>query len=964
MRNQRTLKRRGAIVPLTALCLVAMLAFVALALDIGLLMISRNQAQNAADSAAMAGARTLTGNAANNNNYSQVLPNAQAVVAANNILGSQITTSQLTLTIGDYYYNSSTGSFAINANGRQTGDNWTLVQATVTGSQPSFFAGAFGFNTLNTSAIATAIHRPRDTVVVVDFSGSMRFESLLAFPPTSNPRTTSMNPDPNYPTFGHYAGNSSQLIYSTDQQVASGEICGPSNITSITTLSDRSAVSCFYADTTPFGNTTQAFTAAPSSYGTTPGGDAPQLTSKGSGTTYASSVSQYLAGNNTTTARDPLFELDGYSAYSNGAQNTTTAAATSYSAVPFAGYTQGPGYYGKTFFLWPPDPRCPVTTAAPVGASSGVFTGGSTGTLTTLVNKFLCDFWGVSSASSLPANVQAIATNWTTYTASSLQTYLTGTVGLATTDSKYLRTMRLFNRGGGAAAGMPTDGVPNPVPCDWRARFFLTPAGAPVTDNSLLFNSSGTWNTPSSTTYLINYAAILDWIQFSGPNPFPNQLRAGGVVYYTSIPTSINTATFPPPDPNQRIWKEYIDGVLGWQQTGGSGTNPTYQDVSGNCGYGGDITWGTTGTSGKPSSWPAQYMSYTDNPDRPLLRFWFGPMSFLDHIGNYNVYEPYNSGHPRLWWPGTCAEAPTYQTKLGIQAALNDTVQNHPNDNVAVVFFSAPINSSTGGYGFYNMAAQPLGRNQRAMINSLWFSPKVNSTNAEISLYDASGNQTNDIYAVPRANGGTCYAMGLMNAYNQFSSNSALVNFTANAAPGTAGGLGRNGSQRLVVFESDGMVNTGATASLTGSTNGTGYYKIRVADANNPSGSGTELPSSSTENISNTAPSQGIVSQICAPLGSGGYGTTRKPVYVNCIAFGSLFDPTNNSTYKTAALQNLATFEVIGNVQKSGATTLAANKIITGPFQTRIQNMQAAFQGIMQDGIQVTLISTQPGVLP
>jgi hypothetical protein len=43
---------------------------------------------------------------------------------------------------------------------------------------------------------------------------------------------------------------------------------------------------------------------------------------------------------------------------------------------------------------------------------------------------------------------------------------------------------------------------------------------------------------------------------------------------------------------------------------------------------------------------------------------------------------------------------------------------------------------------------------------------------------------------------------------------------------------------------------------------------------------------------------------------------------------------------------------------------LASNKIVTGNFQTRIQNMQAAFQGIMQDGIQVTLISTQPGVLP
>src|SRR5205814_2002019 len=26
----------------------------------------------------------------------------------------------------------------------------------------------------------------------------------------------------------------------------------------------------------------------------------------------------------------------------------------------FAGYSMGPGYWGKTFFIWPPDPRAPV----------------------------------------------------------------------------------------------------------------------------------------------------------------------------------------------------------------------------------------------------------------------------------------------------------------------------------------------------------------------------------------------------------------------------------------------------------------------------------------------------------------------------------------------------------------------------------------------------------------------------
>lgn len=249
------------------------------------------------------------------------------------------------------------------------------------------------------------------------------------------------------------------------------------------------------------------------------------------------------------------------------------------------------------------------------------------------------------------------------------------------------------------------------------------------------------------------------------------------------------------------------------------------------------------------------------------------------------------------------------------------------------------------------------------MINALWFSPKVNTTKSEISVYDASGNNPGDIYDVPRANGATCYNMGLMLAYNQFSSNSTLVNHTANALPGTAGGLGRVGANKMLVFESDGMVNTGASATLTSSANGTGYYRVRVADANNYSAGGTEFPTGVTPVTFPTgaSQSQAITQQICNNLSSGGFSTTRKPVLVHCIAFGSLFEPSNSSSNKTNALSNLAALEVIGKVQSSGATMLASNKIIVGDFNTRINNMQSALSSIMQDGVQVTLISSGTG---
>ncbi len=77
---------------------------------------------------------------------------------------------------------------------------------------------------------------------------------------------------------------------------------------------------------------------------------------------------------------------------------------------------------------------------------------------------------------------------------------------------------------------------------------------------------------------------------------------------------------------------------------------------------------------------------------RPLLSFWFGPMTMIDFLGNYNLwYSGYgNDCSHYCWWPGTCHEAPLYACKLGIQAALSDIQNNHPNDLVSLIMFSVP----------------------------------------------------------------------------------------------------------------------------------------------------------------------------------------------------------------------------------------------------------------------------------
>ena len=83
-------RRRGAVLPLVALCLIALFAMVALAIDIGLICVARNQSQNAADSAAMAGSRTISGDSTNNYNVGAVPGNAITAAVSNKVLSQYV----------------------------------------------------------------------------------------------------------------------------------------------------------------------------------------------------------------------------------------------------------------------------------------------------------------------------------------------------------------------------------------------------------------------------------------------------------------------------------------------------------------------------------------------------------------------------------------------------------------------------------------------------------------------------------------------------------------------------------------------------------------------------------------------------------------------------------------------------------------------------------------------------------
>ena len=957
------------VLPLLALTIVTMVGFLALAIDVGMLGIAKTQTQQAADLAALTAARTLNGNASTTYNQAAATTNAQNLLTYNLILGQSIKSSQLALTYGSYDYNQTSQTFSANFPAT-TGNATTAVSATVTSSNlTGGFSKVFGTPLLpNVSATAQAVHRPRDIALVMDLSGSMRMGTCLGFDFYTTSRTSN-NPDPLFPTFGHYSSASANLQGPTTTQVSADDSysISPSNTTAGNASYTLTYVNNFYSNNayaTPLIRAFDSYTSSdggstwvapttgtpqlpPTSYATTPGGDVP-LFKSGSTTTYATSVKDVL----NSSTRNPSWELDGYSNYTNGKLTSAAAGQTNYQTATFNGYTQGPGYYGQTFFIWPPDPRVPLK---PSTSASDL----------TQIKQLLMDF-GYSTtevsgtATTSGPTVKGIYASTTTAGSqnwpwpndggTTLSNYLTGkvfapgstTTKLKTTDTVYQMIMRLYQW------DYVIDNL-GTTPCDWRQRFFGT------VDNTKLFStSSGELNLPSSSTYTINYNEILRWITTEA-KPFPSQLRAGRVKYYSAIPTSI-TGTWPSyGSTDQRFWVEFIDYVLGFRQTAAG----VYQDVDNMIGYGSDFTWSTISLSAPPSS-NTQYMTYTDSPARPLLRYWFGPLAMVDYLQNYNLDTQIANYY--FMQPGDSYEAPIYTAKQAYVAAVNTIQENHPNDWVSIVPYSSPRANSTDSSGRFNCVRSPLGTNYPYATAALLFpfstiNADGTANNTEITPYAADPSTgmipSADFKDVPRADGDTCFAMALMLCYNQFAVTPATdttLRGYATASPitfptGMAGGQGRKGAQKVVIFETDGLPNTTATASLVNA--GTySYYKVRY-NMNSPAGS--EYPTVTVSTInSSTVTSQvySLVQQLATD-----YGTSRNPFRLYSVGFGPVFTGPNASS----ALTTLQTMQFYAGTQSSASTALSSSQIITGTDSQMASGMNDTFTNILQNGVQIAL---------
>jgi Putative Flp pilus-assembly TadE/G-like len=922
----QTGRRAGAVLPLVTICLVGLMAFVALSIDIGMMAVARTQAQATADISALSGARTLDGTPGNNKANAEL--EAREAAKANYILAVQINDAQIAPgypKTGVYKYNASAQRFEADFVNGPTGlESYGAMQMRIVTNQDTYFGKVLGVNSMLVAAEATAVHRPRDIAISLDFSGSMKFSSEFNYPPISGTLDVSgsLNPDDRFPRFGPWkiyalatVGNPNPM-QRLDPYVDSGgeahamnnltteTIHGPAVVQNFQTTAANGGPNAFVYNGdltagafdishTPVSTPTPA--SWTSQYATGYAGDRWPLKS-GLGTTsptvtdYAKTAAEILGILTVLpSTRSAAWELDGYDSAGLLWKNGT-----------FKGHVMGPGYFGKSFYIWPPDPR---------------------------------------------------------YTAGADPTNINTSNPIQDTSGRFI--------------------------ADWRKRFFLYPStsaaakGAVLDDNSRLFNPTGTtpvgqWKSQNAggnpVNYVPNYDAILKWIK-SGPQTLPPSLRAGRVLYYDAIPDAIpmnwqtgliaSSATT-----NERFWKDYIDFVLGagrhnrFKTLNGSSTNNTWAGS----------TFGTPKITPLASltGTPRPYMAYDDIPVHPKAHMWFGPLTMMGFLSINSDNLDYN------WYAGTTYEAHTWQLKAGIRGALDDIKKNHPNDLATMNMWSS--------HNGYNVPRAPMGKLYDTMKNALYYPfSLVNSlgtmtsekrpykNNSTISSGNPSGLDPFNYQAdVPLGDGGTCPSMGLMLSYNEF-------NWTGSYT-------GRKGALKMVILETDGVANQTINGTL-GNITGGGKQWTSITN-------GGSAPSPSNGHPAALDPALTLAWLICqdsagskpwptlaaytnapglatagvpakwsgVPNGAPGYSTIRNPARVHALAFGQLFEASTTSNLKIRAFEFLRNMQIVGQTLPPGSTAIEPFKIITGTYTERVAKIKEAMERIMQGGVQVALI--------
>lgn len=656
----------------------------------------------------------------------------------------------------------------------------------------------------------------------------------------------------------------------------------------------------------------------------------------------APSTTRRDGGETNANFRDSVWEAYGYDLnvkklyYDDAAASGTTETVELLpQAERFKGYSMGPGYWGKTFFIWPPDPR-----------------------------------WGGGTGTPNPASVQ-----------------LTGNfAGVKDTNGNWICDWRrrFFLNGDGTPFDPETQNI-NQILFRGNAK------GHVLND----VTTTGTAAASTAGYYRINYNAVIAWLKAGnddgttqwGPKVLPTNLRSGRICYYDQMPNDITGN-----DDNSRYFRHYIHYVLGVGQTGDSNLGTTWgytaaggflAGVESNYNLGslsdGEVasnpqamgaTTNYTPTSGTPANEPnpRPYMDYSHTINRPRAHFWFGPQSMVLFMER--------QGEDRPWWAGTTREAQCWQLKAAINSVLDDIRNNHPNDYCGMSYFAARSH-------FY-LPMAPMSQDWFTLKNTLFFRKDTVTTlkatpasPIEHRPYSGAG-LGNDTTQIPNGSGSTDPATGMAVAFNLLSSGTSAPLNNARYGNVANNERGRRGASKIVIFETDGVPNTSVGWTLTGTGTDTRYTQSGTTSVLNIDGS---LNDEAKRAI-------GIASRVVAPVstsGTSGYSLPNAPARVYSIGFGYLFNgwPSvggMSSGGQTAHRFLLRMQQVDGNgVITNGWTSppgdpptikLPEDQIITGPYQRpdptqpvsasnpagRIEKLRTCLERIFQSGVQVTLI--------
>lgn len=170
--RRKWLERRGATLVLTAFLLVVLGGLSALAIDLSWIALVREQLQVAADAAALAGAAQLA------NGPTRVAAEASLIAAQNPVAGA--TTEPLIADSELGIWDSVRSRFQP----QEVGAN--AVRVTIRRRVKLFFGAILGAGSVELSATATSLQKPRDIAFVIDLSGSMNDDTEIWATPSLN----------------------------------------------------------------------------------------------------------------------------------------------------------------------------------------------------------------------------------------------------------------------------------------------------------------------------------------------------------------------------------------------------------------------------------------------------------------------------------------------------------------------------------------------------------------------------------------------------------------------------------------------------------------------------------------------------------------------------------------------------------------------------------------------------------